>query len=72
MTNTALLNDYIKKCGLRKGKLAEMLELSAGSFSRKVHNKDQFKADEIKALCALLGINDYGSIERVFFASDVH
>lgn len=72
MTDTVLLNRYIKNSGLRKGKLAEMLDLSAGSFSRKVHNKDQFKANEIQALCALLGINDYDSKERVFFATDVH
>lgn len=72
MTDTALLNDYIKKCGIKKGKLAELLGLSFGSFSRKVHNKDQFKANEIQALCSFLGIKDSDARDHVFFAQNVH
>lgn len=67
MTNTALLEDYIKKSGFRKSFIAEQLGISTYGFSLKCNNKNEFKANEIEILCKLLkiGIEDRMAI---FFA----
>ncbi len=67
MTNTPLLEEYIKKSGYRKAFIAEQLGISAYGFSLKCSNKSEFKATEIEALSKLLniGIRDRMAI---FFA----
>lgn len=67
MTDTELLNIYIKKSGLKKEKIAEILGITPTSFSHKIHNKREFKQTEIKLLCGLLKIDDYETKEKVFF-----
>jgi hypothetical protein len=67
MTNTALLEECIKKSGFRKGFLAEQLGISSYGFALKCSNKSEFKANEIDILCKVLkiGIKDRMAI---FFA----
>jgi hypothetical protein len=67
MTNTPLLEEYIKKSGFKKSFLAEQLGISSYGFSLKCSNKSEFKANEIEILCRLLkvGIKDRMAI---FFA----
>ena len=70
MTNTSLLEDYIKRSGYRKSSIAEYIGITAYAFALKCNNKSEFKATEIDMLCKLLriGIKDRMSI---FFANQV-
>lgn len=67
MTNTSLLEEYIKKSGYKKSFLAEQLGISSYGFSLKCNGKTEFKASEIDMLCKLLKI---GAKDRmaIFFA----
>lgn len=67
MTNTPLLEQYIKKSGYKKSFLANAIGVSRAGFSLKLNNKSKFDADEIDILCKLLGI---GTKDRmaIFFA----
>lgn len=67
MTNTPLLEEYIKKSGYKKSFIAEQLGITAYAFALKCNNKSEFKAKEIEILCKLLkiGIKDRMAI---FFA----
>ena len=71
MTNTVRLNELIKKSGLKKGWIADRLHLSSYGFRRKLWNKSQFKAGEIKVLCELLGIASLEEISNIFFNDGV-
>ncbi len=71
MTNTVRLNELIKKSGLKKGWIADRLNLSSYGFRRKLWNKSQFKAGEIKVLCELLGIASLEEISGIFFNEEV-
>ena len=70
MTNTPLLEEYIKKSGYKKSFLATSLGISRYYFALKLNNKAEFKANEIDILCKLLGI---GTKDRmaIFFAKKV-
>ena len=68
MTNVVLLESYIKKSGLKRGKLAEALGISLQAFKKKTNGTREFKASEIKTLCNMLGITDSGVMDRIFFA----
>jgi CTP-dependent riboflavin kinase len=67
MTNTSLLEEYIKRSGYRKSFIAEQLGITPYAFTLKCNNKSEFKATEIDILCKILqiGIEDRMSI---FFA----
>lgn len=67
MTNTSLLEEYIKNSGLKKSFIAGELGLSRYGFLRKCNNKGEFRATEIDVLCKLLqiGVKDRMAI---FFA----
>ena len=67
MTNTNLLEEYIKKSGYRKSFIAKQLGISAYGFSLKCSNKSEFKATEIDILCGLLKI-DIEDRMAIFFA----
>lgn len=71
MTNVTLLNDIIKKSGLKRCWIAEQLGLSYFGFQKKVNNENQFKASEIKKLCELLNVVSLKEREDIFFAPDV-
>lgn len=68
MTDTELLEKYIKDSGYKKGKLASSLGISLTAFAKKVKGQREFKASEIQILCSMLGIVDAVDKERVFFA----
>jgi hypothetical protein len=68
MTNTALLEDYIKKSGYKKGFLVEALGISRYGFILKCNNKAEFKASEIDILCKLLNISVRDRM-AIFFAN---
>ncbi len=67
MTNTAMLEDYIKKSGYKKAFLASAIGASRYGFALKCNNKGEFRATEIDTLCKLLNI---GVKDRmaIFFA----
>lgn len=70
MTNTAVLEDYINRSGLKKNRIAAALGLTSYGLSLKVRNVNEFKASEIDLLCAILQI-DLSDRMRIFFAKDV-
>lgn len=58
MTNTSLLEEYIKKSGYKRSFIARQIGLkSTYGFSRKVNNESEFTATEITILCNLLKIS---------------
>jgi DNA-binding XRE family transcriptional regulator len=67
MTNTSLLEEYIKKSGYKKAFLAEAIGVTRQGFALKCNNKGEFRATEIDTLCKLLNI---GVKDRmaIFFA----
>ena len=67
MTDTKLLESYIKKSGLKRGKLADSLGISMNALKKKTNGDREFKASEIKILCELLGIHNPDEMERIFF-----
>ena len=69
MTNTAKLNDYIERSGLKKSYIANALGIRSSTLSRKINNAQGFMADEISVLCGLLGIDSLEDKEAIFFAS---
>ena len=68
MTNTALLQSEIEKSGIKKGKIAEVLDVSYGSLRRKINGEVSFTQREIQELCKLLGISDLEKREDIFFS----
>lgn len=67
MTNTTLLEKYIKASGYKKTFLADALGISRYSFACKCNNKSEFKASEIETLCKLLNISVKDRM-AIFFA----
>ena len=67
MTNTVLLEQYIKKSGYKKAFIAKALGITAYGFMLKVNNKSEFKASEMTILCKILKINAKDK-EAIFFA----
>ena len=67
MTNTALLEEYISKSGYKKSFIAKALGITAYALALKIHNKSEFKANEIDILCKLLNIGIRDRM-RIFFA----
>lgn len=68
MTNTLELEIIIKRSGLTKKQLAEMLGLSNMGFYKKLNNITEFKASEIVSLCEILDIE---SKDEIFFTNNV-
>jgi len=71
MTDTLLLEQYIKDSGLKKSKIANALGITYAGFGKKCKNETEFKASEIQILCKLLGISTLDDKDRVFFAKTV-
>lgn len=71
MTNTVLLNEYIKKSGLKLYCISEKMGLSRFGFANKVKGKNEFTASEIEKLCAILNIDSLEDRQRIFFAKEV-
>ena len=71
MTNSKLLERKIKESGLKRGFIAERLEVSYHWLNKKINNLVPFKAYEIERLCDLLNITDLNEKDAIFFASNV-
>ena len=71
MTNTKELQKAIEESGLRKGFIAEKLGITTYGLQKKVENRSQFKAGEIKILCDVLNITSLERKEHIFFDEDV-
>lgn len=69
MTNTELLEYYIKRSGLKKGHLAEKVGLSRQGLNNCLKNPSTFRASQVGILCDALGIEDHHR-EPIFFAND--
>jgi hypothetical protein len=67
VTNTPLLEEYIKKSGYKKSHLAHALDISRYGFTLKCNNKAEFRASEIDILCKLLNISVRDRM-AIFFA----
>lgn len=67
MTNTTLLEDYIKRSGYKKSYIAEQLNLTPYGLNLKINNKSEFKASEMATLCQILKINAKDK-DAIFFA----
>lgn len=67
MTNTELLEYWIKKSGKKKKFLAEKVGLSMAGFRNCCINKAEFKAGQIRILCYELGITNLEDKEAVFY-----
>lgn len=70
MTNTKLLNDRIRRKGVKKKYLAERLGVSRTTLCSLIYNKSEFKASQIKTLCEILDIQDNETMQAIFFAVD--
>ena len=69
MTNTALLEEKIRKSGLKKSYIAKAIGLSPYGLTLKIQNSNEFKASEIEKMCLLLGIDNLEERSAIFFAS---
>lgn len=63
--DTALLNSYIEKSGLKISYLTEKLGISRQAFDMKRKNVNSFRISEVFVLCNLLGITDEDK-EKIF------
>jgi hypothetical protein len=71
MTNTKLLEEKIKKSGLKLGFIAKKLDISYHWLKKKIAGIVAFKAYEIQILCDLLQITDLHEKDAIFFAAFV-
>lgn len=71
MTNTELLEDYIKRSGYKKSHIAKVVGLSAYGLALKIKNVNEFTTGEVDGLCKLLGVESLEEKERIFFAKEV-
>lgn len=70
MLDTQLLDDKIKKSGLKLGFLVENLGLSRNGFDKKRKGVTPFRTAEIYVLCDLLNLSD-SEKAAIFFANKV-
>lgn len=71
MTDVEKLKEKIELSGLKRSYLAAKLNLTPQGFYLKLNNVNQFKADEIQALCKILNITDSNEMKAIFFATEV-
>jgi hypothetical protein len=70
MTNTLELDYAIKRAGLDREKVAEILGIGITTLFNKLHNKVEFKASEIAKLKSLLNLTKEQR-DMIFFANNV-
>jgi hypothetical protein len=71
MTDTELLEEWIKNSGKKKSFLAKKVGLSRAGFRNCCINKAEFTTNQIKILCDELGIKKLTDKEAIFFANNV-
>lgn len=67
MTNTELLEQWIKKSGKKKKYLAEKIGLSEAGFLNCRNNEAEFTVTQMLILCDELGITDPDDKEAIFY-----
>lgn len=65
--DTALLDEYIKKSGLRISYICETLGISRQAFDRKRKGLICFRQSEVYVLCDLLRIRDNDVKNKIFY-----
>lgn len=70
MTNTKILKEKINDSGYKLVFLAKKLGITSYTFMKKIKNKTEFKATEIKTLSKMLKINQKETVE-IFFGTDI-
>lgn len=70
MTNTKLLEEFIRKSGKKKGYLAEKAGMSLAWFRACSLNKGEFRESQMYAIAQEVGIKDPPTFMAVFFAED--
>lgn len=65
--DTALLDEYIKKSGLRISFIHETLGISRQAFDRKRKGLICFRQSEVYVLCDLLRIRDNDVKNKIFY-----
>lgn len=66
LVNTQGLVDKINSSGLKKSYIADELGITVQNFALKVNNKSDFRLEEVKTLCKLLGINSKSERKDIF------
>ena len=67
MTDTKMLEELIDKSGLKRGFIAQALNISNQALYNKIRNITEFKPSEIVIMCKLLNITDLTIREQIFF-----
>lgn len=65
--DTELLDEYIKKSGLRIAYILEQLGISRQAFDRKRKGIFAFRQSEVYVLCDLLRITDDTTKAKIFY-----
>lgn len=68
MTDTELLEQWIKKSGKKKKHLAAKVGLSYAGFRNCCINKAEFTTGQVGVLCDELGISKLTDKEAIFYA----
>ena len=70
MTDTKMLERAIKRRGIEKEKIAELMGLTPLMLEKKVDGIVEFKSDEISSICELLRLSCDDS-ESIFFSTGI-
>lgn len=70
MTNIKMLEEKIRRSGLKKGYIAEKLGVTPSTFSALLNNKSEFKASQISTICKVLNIEDDAEVKAIFFTQN--
>ncbi len=70
MTDKKLITEEIKKSGLKKEYVAQVLKMTPQSFSNKLAGRTDFTISEAKKIIELLGLS-VKTREKIFFGTDV-
>lgn len=68
MVNLELLNEEIRKAGVKKCHLAEKCGITRQAFAKKLKSPKGFNLEEAAILCRELHITRQADRERIFFA----
>ena len=66
MTNTKLLYQKIEDSGLKHSYIAMRIGMTKQGFSKKLHDRTEFKPSQINVLCELLHIVDPDERREIF------
>lgn len=68
MTDSAALENKIKKSGFKKYFIAEQIGIEPYTLTRKINNATEFTASEIDKLCEILKVETLEERQALFFA----